>query len=80
MPGGRVQTGSAGSYNGRMGSAELVLVLMVAVTVLFGRGKVGSLIRALEEFQDQFWRGPRPPTHPLPGNDSKILNRLRSRR
>jgi Sec-independent protein translocase protein TatA len=35
-----------------MGSAELVLVLMVVITVLFGRGKVGSLIRAIEEIRE----------------------------
>lgn len=69
------------AYNGHMGSAEAILLLIALIVIVmlsFRRGKLGPLIRAIEEFKNQFGGGPRPPSHPLPGNDSKMLNRPRS--
>ncbi len=53
-----------------IGLPELIIVLVLAI-LLFGGGKLGPAIR------DMFRGGPRPPSHPLPGNDSEILNRPR---
>jgi hypothetical protein len=54
------------------GFTELVTVLVIAV-LLFGGGggKLGPAIMGM------FRGGPRPPTHPIPGDDSEILNRPR---
>jgi hypothetical protein len=51
---------------------DLLLVLVVAFLVIFG-GKYA------QAFRDQFRGGPRPPSHPLPADDSRILNRRRRR-
>jgi hypothetical protein len=40
--------------------------------VLFWGDKLGPAIR------DLFRGGPRPPSHPIPADDSRILNRRRS--
>ncbi len=53
-----------------VGLTDLFAVLVVAVLFLWG-GKLGPAI------QDMFRGGPRPPSHPLPSNDSRILNRPR---
>jgi hypothetical protein len=51
---------------------ELLVMLLLAI-VLFGGNKLGPAIR------DMFRGGPRPPSHPIPGDDSRILNRRPSR-
>jgi len=65
-----------------MGSPEIVALLSVTL-LLFGWRRWGTLgpglANALEEFMNHMGGGPRPPTHPLPGNDSVIVNRPRSR-
>jgi hypothetical protein len=59
------------------GWPEVIVILVVAI-LLFGGGKFGPAIRALQEM---FRGGPRPPfpppSHPVPGDDSEILNRSR---
>jgi hypothetical protein len=53
---------------------ELLVAFVVAVLIFGGGGgKLGPAIR------DLFHGGPRPPSHPLPGDDSKILTRPRRR-
>jgi hypothetical protein len=66
------------AYNRRMGRPEVVL-LIALVMLLIGVRHIAALGEALQEFVNQLGGGPQPPTHPLPGNDSKILNRTRSR-
>jgi len=53
-----------------MGKFELLAILLV-ILAMSGGGMFGPAIRGL------FRGGPRPPSHPLPGDDSKILNRPR---
>ena len=71
------------AYNGRMG-IPVVIVLAALVTLLIGSHKIRTLGQGLGEgiqnFKDAIGGGPQPPTHPLPGNDSIILTRRRSRR
>jgi hypothetical protein len=54
-----------------IGFPEILAIFMVAV-VLFWGDKLGPAIR------DLFRGGPRPPSHPIPADDSRILNRRRS--
>ena len=54
-----------------VGFPELIVVLVVAILLIWGN-KFGMAIQAI---RDMFRGGPRPPSHPLPGDDSKILNR-----
>jgi sec-independent protein translocase protein TatA len=65
-----------------MGIPE-VIVLAALVMLLIGGRKISELGHGLGEgiqnFKDAIGGGPRPPTHPLPGNDSVIVNRPRSR-
>ena len=50
---------------------DLLFIVIIALGVL-GSKTIGQ---AIQEFARG---GPRPPSHPIPGNDSKILNRVRS--
>jgi sec-independent protein translocase protein TatA len=65
-----------------MGSPEVIL-LVALVMLLVGGRHIATLGRGLgegiEAFKDALGGGPQSPNHPLPGNDSKILNRRRSR-
>ena len=58
-----------------VGLPEVFVVLVVAMLLLFG-GKVDKIGPAI---RDLLRGGPRPPSHPLPGDDSVILNRPRRR-
>jgi hypothetical protein len=57
-----------------IGFPELVVMLVFAV-ILFDmnkfRDKIGPAIR------DLLRGGPRPPSHPIPADDSRIINRPR---
>lgn len=55
-----------------IGPAEIFGVVLV-ILLLLSADKLGPAIR------DLFRGGPRPPSHPLLGDDSKFLNRRRSR-
>ena len=50
---------------------ELMFVLFLAILLFSSGNKLGPAIR------DLFRGGPRPPIHPLPADDSRILNRPR---
>jgi hypothetical protein len=50
-----------------------VLLIFVVVLLVFNSRWIGPAIR------DLFRGGPRPPSHPLPGDDSRILTRRRGR-
>ena len=50
---------------------DLLFILIIALAVS-GSKRIGLAIQELAR------GGPRPPSHPLPGNDSKFLNRVRS--
>jgi hypothetical protein len=50
---------------------NLVFVLLLGLAILSSK-KIGLAIRELAR------GGPRPPSHPLPGDDSRFLNRARS--
>jgi|HubBroStandDraft_6_1064221.scaffolds.fasta_scaffold1692427_2 hypothetical protein len=54
-------------------SLPVVVALFIVAVALFSGDKLGPAIR------DLFRGGPRPPSHPIPADDSKILNRHRSR-
>ena len=51
---------------------DLLFILIIALAVL-GSKKIGLAIQELAR------GGPRPPSHPLLGDDSKFLTRVRSR-
>jgi hypothetical protein len=53
-----------------IGFPEIFAIFMLAV-VLFWGDKLGPAIR------DLFRGGPRPPSHPIPADDSTVLNRPR---
>jgi len=52
---------------------DLLFILIIALAVLSWE-KIGLAIQELAR------GGPRPPSHPIPGDDSKFLNRVRARR
>jgi hypothetical protein len=53
------------------------LVFLLAVLLAFFNAQ--TFARALENLQNAFRGGPRPPSHPLPSNDAPFLTRRRSR-
>jgi hypothetical protein len=53
--------------------ANDVLMTFIAVLLVFNAKRIGPALR------DIFRGGPRPPSHPLPGDDSRILTRRRGR-
>ncbi|HTR37476.1 MAG TPA: hypothetical protein VMH80_16335 [Bryobacteraceae bacterium] len=55
----------------QIGFPEFVVVLVIVALLLYGR--FGPA------FRDMFRGGPRPPSHPLPGDDSRFLTRRRSK-
>jgi hypothetical protein len=59
-----------------LGYSELAIVLFAA-TALFCHAQVRDLLRKLAEGIDNFRGGPGSPSHPIPANDSRILNRRR---
>jgi len=50
--------------------AQDLLVIFLVALILFGPKKPWKI---------DFRGGPRPPTHPLPADDSRLLNRHRSK-
>jgi Sec-independent protein translocase protein TatA len=65
-----------------MGNAEIVALLSL-ILLLFGWRNLDTLgpglVHAIEEIKNHLGGGPQPPSHPLPGNDSVVVNRRRSR-
>jgi Sec-independent protein translocase protein TatA len=57
-----------------VGFPELVVFTVVA-GLLFGGKSLHELAQALAEGIHNFRGGPRRPSHPIPANDSRILNR-----
>jgi hypothetical protein len=55
---------------------ELVVILLTA-WMFFCRKKIADKLGPA--IQDMLRGGPRPPSHPLPADDSAILNRRRAR-
>lgn len=64
-----------------LGPPELLMLLVVAV-LFFGPRSLQAIGRGLAEgiasFRDNFRGGPGGPSHPIPSNDSRLLNRKRS--
>jgi hypothetical protein len=52
---------------------SVIVAVLFLLAIFLGGGKLGPALR------DLFRGGPRPPSHPLPANDSEILTRPRSR-
>src|SRR6266481_2138942 len=57
-----------------IGAVELSVLLGVAVLLIGGK----NLAIRLQEAFDDFRGGPGSPSHPLPADDSKLLNRRRN--
>jgi hypothetical protein len=55
------------------GPSNLLFILIVGIAIVLGGRKAGPALQELVR------GGPRPPSHPLGGDDSKFLNRPRSR-
>ena len=51
---------------------ELIILALVLIGACLIRLSWRQIVEALEQF-----RGPRPPTHPLPGDDGVIVRRKR---
>ena len=58
-----------------VGPLEMLVVLAVAI-LLFGKNW-RELAARLQEGIDNFRGGPGSPTHPIPADDSKLVNRTR---
>jgi hypothetical protein len=54
--------------------ARLALLAVVVIAAVFVARKAGPVLR------DLLRGGPRPPSHPLPADDSRILNRKHVKR
>jgi Sec-independent protein translocase protein TatA len=62
-----------------LGALELTLLLVMAI-VLFGSKRIIELTQDLADAITHFRNGgPGSPSHPIPSNDSKLLNRRRNR-
>ena len=57
-----------------MGLPELLFWFLIAILLFGSKNLQQRLAEGISNF-----RPPRPPTHPIPGNDSRILNRRRAR-
>jgi Sec-independent protein translocase protein TatA len=60
----------------QIGILELVVILAIA-TFLFCGGKLREIVYAIEDALSNFRGGPGSPSHPIPANDSRLLNRRR---
>jgi Sec-independent protein translocase protein TatA len=60
----------------QVGLPELVLFATVAALLLWGN-KIPVATLKLREALDDFRGGPGSPSHPIPANDSRLLNRKR---
>jgi Sec-independent protein translocase protein TatA len=60
----------------QIGLPELVLLGTVAALLLWG-SKIPVAALKLREALDNFRGGPGSPSHPIPANDSRLLNRKR---
>ena len=58
-----------------VGFPELLVVLTVMILFL----NPLKVARRMQELVDAFRGGPPPPSHPIPGNDSALVNRRSSR-
>jgi Sec-independent protein translocase protein TatA len=62
----------------QLGFPEVVVFCTVAVLLLWGN-KIPDLARnlneAMDNFRGNFRGGPGSPSHPIPADDSKLLNR-----
>lgn len=59
---------------------SILMLMGTVVVILFWSKEAARLLRILQDEIDNFsGRGPRPPTHPMPSNDTFLLNR-RNRR
>jgi len=56
-----------------MNLREIIVVLLTLFVLANAHAIAMSLIEAINAFKG----GPRPPSHPLPSTDSRILNRRR---
>jgi hypothetical protein len=60
-----------------VGILELLTAIGILVVVAIGVAVRNSLSEAISNFRGG---GPRPPSHPLPADDSRLLNRRGKRR
>jgi hypothetical protein len=59
-----------------LGTQELVVLLVVAGTLLIGGKRFRELAQLVSNGIDNFrGGGPGSPSHPIPANDSRLLNR-----
>jgi Sec-independent protein translocase protein TatA len=58
----------------QLGFPELVLFCTVAILLFWG-DKIPDVARKLNEGLNNFRGGPGSPSHPIPANDSSLLNR-----
>jgi Sec-independent protein translocase protein TatA len=61
-----------------IGTPELMVLLMVAI-ILFGPKSFRQIAQELTDALSNFRGGPGSPSHPVPGNDSRLLNRKKAR-
>ena len=58
----------------QIGAQELMILLLVAV-ILFGPKSLQQVAQELTDAFSNFRGGPGSPSHPMPADDSKLLNR-----
>jgi Sec-independent protein translocase protein TatA len=58
----------------QLGFPELIVFCTVAALLFWGN-KIPQVARTLNEAIANFRGGPRSPSHPIPADDSKFLNR-----
>jgi Sec-independent protein translocase protein TatA len=61
-----------------IGFPELVVIFTVAALLFWGKN-IPDIALNLKEALNNLRGGPGSPSHPLPANDSKLLNRKRRR-
>ena len=52
-----------------------IVILLIVALLLLGPKSPGDLARSVAEALSNFRGGPGSPSHPLPADDSRILNR-----
>jgi Sec-independent protein translocase protein TatA len=62
----------------QIGLPELVVIFTVAILLFWGKN-IPDMALNLKEALNNLRGGPGSPSHPLPANDSRLLNRKRRR-
>jgi hypothetical protein len=63
----------------RIGTPALMVLFLIAIILLFGPKGLQQVAQELTDALSNFRGGPGSPSHPIPADDSKLINRKAER-